>query len=298
MTMRFDNPEDILQLTPKWEGERFDNGRPRVPDSILTRISKIAIEEAWGVCWGQGYKHQFQGEWQMINPKGKTLAGRAVTGVMVPQRPDLHDTLLKLGQKEEGRVGFFNSWVIEILEKDDIIVIDMFDKVFQGTYSGGNLTNAIAARGANGQVLWCGVRDLEQIMEMEELVTYHRGNDPTAIGDVTLTGINVPCRIGNAICMPGDVVLGTKAGILFVPPHLAEQCCENAERVQLREIFQFQRIHEGVYNSFQMDSGWSDEIKEDFKQWRQTSTPEDFQHLEWEEDKPDDQAQSDAGTTL
>ena len=163
----------------------------------------------------------------------------------------------------------------------------------------GALTNAIAARGANGQVLWCGVRDLEQIMDMEELVTYHRGNDPTAIGDVTLTGINVPCRIGNAICMPGDVVLGTRAGLLFVPPHLAEECCTRAEHVQLREIFQFKRIHEGVYNSFQMDSKWSEEIEQDFKAWRATDMPEEFQHLTFEEDKPkDDQAQSEAGTSL
>lgn len=298
--MRFDNKDDIEQLTPLWEGDRFDNGRPRVPDDILTRISRIAIEEAWGVCWGKDYKHQFQGEWNVINPKSKTLVGRAVTGVMVPKRPDVHDTLLKHGQENEGRVGFFNSWVIELLENDDVIVIDMFDKVFQGTYSGGNLTNAIAARGANGQVLWCGVRDLEQIMDMEELVTYHRGNDPTAIGDVMLTGINVPCRIGNAICMPGDVVLGTRAGILFVPPHLAEECCTRAEHVQLREIFQFKRIHEGVYNSFQMDSKWSEEIEQDFKEWRKTDMPPEFAHLTFEEDekKDDGQAQSEAGTNL
>jgi len=250
------------------------------------------------VCWGKDYKHQFQGDWKVINPKAKTLVGRAVTGVMVPRRPDLHDTLLEIGQKEEGRVGFFNSWVIEILEKDDVIVIDMFDKIFQGTYSGGNLTNAIAARGANGQVLWCGVRDLEQIMDMEELVTYYRGNDPTGIGDVTLTGINVPCRIGDAICMPGDVVLGTRAGLLFVPPHLAEECCERAERVQLRETFQFQRIHEGVYNSFQMDSKWSEEIEVDFKEWRQANTPPEFEHLVWEEDKREDEPETDAGTRL
>ena len=296
--MHFDNRDDILQLTPQWEGDRFDNGRPRVPDAILERLSKIAIEEAWGVCWGKGYKFQFQGDWQVVNPKGKTLTGRAVTGVMVPQRPDLHDALLEYGHKEEGRVGFFNSWVIECLVEDDVIVIDMFDKVFEGTYSGGNLTNTIAARGANGQVLWCGVRDLEQIMDMEELVTYYRGNDPTGIGGVTLTGINVPCRIGNAICMPGDVVLGTRAGILFVPPHLAEECCEQAERVQLREIFQFQRIHEGVYNSFQMDSKWSEEIEADFEEWRRTSTPPELQHLDWEERNDDDQAESEAGTRL
>ena len=297
--MKFDNREDIIQLTPQWKGERFDNGRPRVPDDIIKRMKNVALEEAWGVCWGNDYKYQFQGDWKVI-PEGKVLAGRAVTGVMVPRRPDLHDTLLEYGQKEEGRIGFFNSWVIETLESDDVMVIDMFDKIFQGTYSGGNLSNAIAARGANGQVLWSGLRDVQQVMDIEGLITFYRGNDPTGIGDVTLTSINVPCRIGKAICMPGDVVLGTVAGILFIPPHLAEECCIRAERTQLRETFQFQRIHEGIYTSSEMDSRWTDEIEADFHSWRRKNTPEEYQHLEWEEDKAAEEQETsdDAGTVL
>ena len=188
--MKYDNREDILQLTPHWEGERDDNGRPRVSDDILKRMQHVALEEAWGVLWGHGYKHQFQDEWKVI-PEDKVLVGRAVTGVMVPQRPDLHDTLLEYGQKEEGRVGFFNSWVIETLKPGDVMVIDMFDKIFQGTYSGGNLSNAIAARGGKGQVLWCGIRDVQQIKDIDDMVTFYRGNDPTGIGDVTLTGLSL-----------------------------------------------------------------------------------------------------------
>ena len=296
--MRFDNKEDIIQLTPQWKGDRFDNGRPRVPDDIIKRMEKIALEEAWGVLWGNDYKYQFQDDWTVI-PEGKVLVGRAVTGVMVPRRPDLHDCLLEYGHEEEGRVGFFNSWVIETLQADDVLVIDMFDKIFQGTYSGGNLSNTIAARGARGQVLWCGIRDVQQVMDIEGLITFYRGNDPTGIGDVTLTGINVPCRIGKAICMPGDVVLGTIAGVLFIPPHLAEECCVRAERIQLRETFQFQRIHEGVYNSFEMDSKWTPQIEADFHDWRKENTPEEYQHLEWEEDKIDeDQTTSDEADTL
>jgi regulator of RNase E activity RraA len=297
--MRFDNRDDILQLTPQWTGERFPNGRPRVPDDVLKRLEKVALEEAWGVCWGHDYKYQFQGDWKVINGS-RTLVGRAVTGVMVPRRPDLHDTLLEYGHKEEGRVGFFNSWVIETLVQDDVLVIDMFDKIFQGTYSGGNLSNAIRSRGGRGQVLWCGIRDVQQVIDIADLTTYYRGNDPTGIGDVTLVGLNTPCRIGSAICMPGDIVLGDAAGILFVPPHLAEECCERAERIQLREIFQFQRIHEGVYNSHQMDSAWTPEIEADFHAWRRTSTPPGYQHLVWEEDqKADDQKTSaESGTLL
>jgi regulator of RNase E activity RraA len=297
--MKYDNKEDILQMTPKWEGERCENGRPRVSDDILKRMEHVALEEAWGVLWSNGYKHQFQDEWKVV-PQGKTLAGRAVTGVMVPARPDLHDALLEYGQKEEGRAGFFNSWVIETLEPGDVMVIDMFDKIFQGTYSGGNLSNAIAARGGKGQVLWCGVRDIQQINDIDGMITYCRGNDPTAIADVTLTGINVPCRIGKAICMPGDVVLGTMAGIIFIPPHLAEECCLRAEHTQLRETFQFQRIHEGVYNSHEMDSKWSELIEKDFRDWRKDNTPDHLKHLTFDEDKKsaDDQDASEAGTVL
>lgn len=296
--MRFDNPEDIIQMTPQWEGDRFDNGRPRVPDHILQRLETIALEEAWAVCQRHDYHYQFQTGWT-VYPPGKNLVGRAVTGVMVPRRPDLHDCLLEYGHEKEGRVGFFNSWVIETLQKDDVMVIDMFEKIYRGTFSGGNLTNTVAKRTGRGQVLWCGVRDVQQVNDTPNCVTFCRGNDPTGIGDVTLVGLNTPCRIGQAICMPGDVVMGTIAGVLFVPPQLAEEAVDRAERTQLREIFQFQRIHEGVYNSHQMDSKWTEDIEADFKAWRQTSTPPEYQHLVFEEDEEEDQqTSSEAGTLL
>lgn len=50
-----------------------------------------------------------------------------------------------------------------------------------------------------------------------------------------------------------------------------------------------------------MDSKWSTEIEEDYREWRKTNTPEQFQHLEFEEDQKsaDDQETSDeAGTVL
>jgi regulator of RNase E activity RraA len=279
--MRFDNPEDIIQLTPLWTGERFPNGRPRVPDSILKRMAAITTEEAWGVLWHHDYKYQFQGDWKIVHP-GKIMVGRAVTAVMVPKRPDLDTTLLEYGHKEEDRHGFFNSWVIEILQENDVLVVDMFDKIFEGTYVGGNLSTAVSSRTKNGgQVLWGSIRDLQQVMEIKNIQTFYRGYDPTGIRDVTLTGINVPCRIGNAIAMPGDVVLGTPAGVLFVPPHLAEECCTNAEKTNLRDRFGLGRISEGVYTTAQIDSLWTDEIWGDFHAWRKTHTPPEYNHLDW-----------------
>ncbi len=279
--MKYDNREDILQLTPLWTGERFDNGRPRIPEDILRRFRVVTTEEAWGVLWDQGYKYQFQGDWKVSQP-GKILVGRAVTAVMVPKRPDLDTTLLDYGHNVEGRKGFFNSWPLETMVEDDVLVVDLFDKVYGGTYVGGNLSTAISRRTKRGgAVIWGGIRDVQQVMEIDNIQIYYRGNDPTPIWDVTLTGFNVPCRIGNAICMPGDLVLGTPAGVIFVPPHLAEICCVRAEKVNVRDRFGLQRLREAKYTTAQIDSMWSDEIWADFHEWRKDNTPPEYMHLDW-----------------
>ena len=44
--MRFNNPEDIIALTPEWKGERFPDGRPKVPDSYLDELRKMTLEPA------------------------------------------------------------------------------------------------------------------------------------------------------------------------------------------------------------------------------------------------------------
>lgn len=278
--MKYNNRDDIVQLTPLWTGERFDDGRPRVPDDILRRMERVITEEAWAVLWREGYHFQFCGGWTRISSE-KRLVGRAVTGVFVPHRPDLHDTLMDLGNNQEGRIGAMNSWVIETLVEDDVIVIDLFEKVYEGTYSGANLSTAIASRTKRGQVIYGGIRDAEQIVDIPNLATYCRGMDPTPIRNVTLTGMNVPCRIGDATCVPGDVVLGTMTGVLFIPPHLAEAVVEHSERTHMRERFSHQRLREGIYNSSQMDTKWTDEIEADFEEWRKTHGLDDGS-IDWD----------------
>jgi regulator of RNase E activity RraA len=295
--MQFDCREDITQLTAEWKGERFPNGRPRVPDDVVRRMEKVTTEEAWAVLWNLGYKYQFAGDFKIMHP-GRILVGRAVTAVFVPRRPDLHGCLMAYGHQQEGRIGEMNSWVIETLVEDDVIVVDMFDKVYEGTFSGGNLGTAIARRTRRGQVILGGIRDVQQVMGIENLQTYYRGNDPTPIRDVTMVGMNVPCRIQGATCMPGDVVLGTPAGVLFIPPHLAEQCASHSEKVRLREIFGLRRLREGKYTSAQMDTKWTPQIEADFHEWRRTNTPDELKHLKWDEETPTEKAQGGQETLL
>jgi regulator of RNase E activity RraA len=293
----FGDRDDVIQLTPEWKGDRFEDGRPRVPDDFLTRMEKCTTEEAWAVIWQKEYKFQFQGGWKTTHGD-KTLVGRAVTAVFVPERPDLHNCLMRHGHENEGRIGMMNSWVIETLTRDDVLVVDLFGKIVEGTFSGGNLSTAIAARTGRGQVIWGGIRDLQQIRGIDNLQTFYLDCDPTGIREVTMVGMNVPCRIGNAVCMPGDVVLGTPAGVLFIPPQHAEEIVIHSERTRLREIFGLQRLREGVYTSAQMDTKWTDEIEADFAEWRKDNTPEEYSHLNWDEETETEKKQADEETLL
>ena len=286
--MQFNNKDDIIQLTPLWKGERFDDGRPRVSEDLLHRMRNITFEEAWGPLQGRGYRYQYECGLKSTH-LGKKLVGRAVTAVMVPMRPDLNDNLLELGHKTEGRRGFFNQWVIDKLVEDDVVVVDLFDKIMQGTYVGGNLSTAIATRTKNGgAVIWGGIRDYEQIIKIDNYQCFYRGIDPTGIGDVTMVGINIPCRIGAATCLPGDVVLGTISGVIFIPPHLADEVCIRAEKDHVRDIFGFRRLAERVYTTAEIDTGWTLTMMQDFVNWSvNDSAAEGYRHLNWDKELED-----------
>ena len=263
--MQLIQSERILAMTHLWEGERFPDGRPRVPDDILRRMKAISIEQAWGVLHGNDYKFQFTGDWMNLHPD-HVLVGRAVTCAFVPVRPDFNGAVAAQGEKE-GRVGGQNSWVIDTLVRDDVIVVDLFGKVKDGTFAGDNLGNAIYAKTGTGMVIDGGIRDLDGIYELPDFGTFVRGVDPTGIANVTLTGINTPIRIAEATVLPGDIVLGRRGGVIFIPPHFAEQVVERGEEVQRRDHFGHQRLREGVYTPGEIDRKWSEEIEADYAKW-------------------------------
>jgi regulator of RNase E activity RraA len=165
-------------------------------------------------------------------------------------------------------VGGQNSWVIDTLEVGDVMVVDMYGKVREGTFVGDNLSTAVAARTHAGAVIDGGVRDLDGIQTLDAVAFFYRGADPTPIRDTTLGGINIPIRIGGATVLPGDVVLGTPTGVTFIPPHLVSEIVEVGENVHRRDTFGKQRLAEGRYTPGEIDvPTWREDIEADYQAW-------------------------------
>ncbi len=247
--------DEMIAFTKEWNGERFEDGRPKIPDSYLERAKNISIEEAWGAMRGLGYHNQFEGNWMMIH-EDMAMTGRALTAQYMPTRPDIQEVIKSQGEKE-GRIGSSNSWPIDALEQGDIYIADGFGKIIDGTLIGDNLGNAIYANSGNGVVFDGSLRDLEGLEKIEGFNAFVRGWDPSFIKDMMLTGLNKPIRIGRATVMPGDLVLAKREGVIFIPAHLVEEVITQAEFVALRDEFGHLRLKEGkVYprtDRYQMD---------------------------------------------
>ena len=119
----------------------------------------MTLEELWKPIFLKGYITQFEGDLKTLHDDGRKLIGRAVTATYVPTRPDLHEVMFGVGA-EEGRKGNYNQWVIDSLVEGDVVVVDMYDKIYKGTFLGGNLTTAIKTRTkTGGGVIWGGSAD-------------------------------------------------------------------------------------------------------------------------------------------
>lgn len=262
--------EDILEITHKNPFDRFPDGRPHVPDDWLRRMEEVTVEEAWGTLKKHGYHYQYAGDWMNVHPE-RILVGRAVTATFVPTRPDLHEVIEAWG-KAQGSVGLHNSFVIDTLIEDDVVVIDLFGKVKEGTFAGDNLGTAIANKTKRGMIIDGGIRDLVRLKEIPGIAIFARGVDASAIKDVTLSGLNGPIRVGGATVLPGDIVLGSCSGVIFIPPHLVQEVVESSERIRMEDFWGQMRIREGKYTSGQVDGNWNDEMRADFAAWYATQS--------------------------
>ncbi len=264
--------EDVIRYSPLWKGERLADGRPHVPDELLERMKKVNIEDAWSVLRRHGFVNQFESGWVKTHEHPR-LVGRALTAAFMPTRPDVNEAINAEG-KRAGESGAQNSWVIGKLRKGDVLVVDLFGKVVEGTFAGNNLSTMIREKSGNGYIVNGGCRDLESVLLVDDCPVYNRGWDPSFLDNVMLMGINLPVRLGRAVVMPGDIVLGGSEGVLFLPAHLAEEAVITSEIITLRDEFGQLRMKQGKYTAGQIDNRWTPEIEKDFDSWLRTEKPD------------------------
>jgi regulator of RNase E activity RraA len=244
--------EQLIEYTSQNPFERFADGRPKVSDSMIERARGLSAEEIWAVLPGRNFRNQYEDGFQVLHP-GTKMVGRAFTVQFMPARPDI-DAVLTGKAKTQGISRWNNQTAIDMLQPGDVLVVDLFGKAEGGTIVGDNLFYYVMKATKNGGLVVDGsIRDLEGIAAMP-MPAYFRRAHPSAIANVMLTGINIPVRIGNVTVMPGDLVVGDREGVYFIPPQLVEPVLDRADEIHIHDEWTRIKFDEGRYKSSEIYS--------------------------------------------
>ena len=155
-----------------------------------------------------------------------------------------------------------------MLQPGDVLVVDLFGKKVNGTIVGDNLfylrdEGHAQRRAGSGR---------QYPRPQRHLGNRYAGLlpavDPTPIGNVMLTGINVPVRIGGVTVMPGDLVVGDREGIYFVPPQFVKEVLDHADETHIHDEWTKKKFDEGKYKSSEIYGSPRDpKLQQEYKEY-------------------------------
>ena len=258
--------QQLIEYTAQNPFDRLPDGRPKVPDALIERARDLSSEEVWSVMQAKGYENQYADGFQVLHP-GKTMVGRAFTVQFMPLREDVNGVAQTKSKEATGK-HLFNQTAIDMLLPGDVLVVDLFGKKVNGTIVGDNLFFYVnQATHGGGLVVDGSVRDLDGISEID-MPAYFKSVDPTPIGQVMLTGINVPVRIGGVTVMPGDLVVGDREGVYFVPPQFVQEVLDKADETHIHDEWTKKKFAEGKYKSSEIYGSPSDpKLKQEYEDY-------------------------------
>ncbi|MGB7466405.1 MAG: hypothetical protein WBW14_26185 [Candidatus Acidiferrum sp.] len=258
--------QDLIDYTAANPFDRFPDGRPKVPDALLERARDLSAEDIWATMQDKGYNNQYADGFIVLKP-GKTMVGRVFSVQFMPVREDLASVAEKKA-KERGIPRLTNQTAIDMLQPGDVLVVDLFGKKVNGTIVGDNLFYYVMTATHKGGLIVDGsIRDLDGISEID-MPGYFRAVDPTPIGNVMLTGINIPIRIGNVTVMPGDLAVGDREGIYFIPPQLVKAVLDRADEIHIHDEWTKKKFAEGKYKSSEIYGSPSDsKLKQEYQDY-------------------------------
>ena len=254
--------EQMIEFTKHNPYERFPDGRPKVPLNLIERIAELSVEEAWGILRGKGYMRQYADGFEILKP-GQRLVGRAVTAQYLPHRPDLEE-VVNADAERKGIARGNTQKVIDALIRDDVAVVDLMGAYPGHNFGGDNLHAAIWGQTRRGAVVDGTIRDLQGTFDLPLNIFFKQAH-PSAVSGVLMVGLNIPVEISGAVAMPGDVVLGDREGVIFIPPHLVAEVLENADAIHIKDEWTKAKLITGNYRASTLyGSPLSPEMQKEF----------------------------------
>ena len=175
------------------------------------------------------------GRFQFMDPGMKSRSGLAICGVAVTVNARPGDNLMV-------------HKAVQLAAPGDVVVVNTNGNVTSAVFGELMCHTAVAAK-LGGIVVDGAIRDVEGITALR-FPAYSRSVNPGGCDKDGPGEINVAIACGNAVVMPGDIVVGDEDGVAVIPQKDAPAVLQAVESLIERETKRISEIKAGgIYKS-------------------------------------------------
>ena len=160
-----------------------------------------------------------------VFPQLGGMIGYAATAVIAADSPPTSNMNVP-------RPDWFDQ-VLEIPEPRVVVMHDLDAPNPVGSFWGEVQSNIHSRLGCVGTVTDGGVRDIDEMQELE----FHAFASGLLVSHayIHIVDVNVPVTVGGLKVSPGDIVMGDKHGVLTIPSEIAASIPEAVEKIERKE---------------------------------------------------------------
>ncbi|MBA3943281.1 MAG: ribonuclease activity regulator RraA [Herpetosiphonaceae bacterium] len=192
---------------------------------------------------------------------GTTVVGPALTLQFMPKREDLYRVDEYVDPERQ-----LHRHVLYHTQPGDVVVVDARGDMSSGVF-GEMMLTYFKGRGGSGVIIDGCIRDYPKAKELG-LGLWLRGVTPNFHTQTNIVpfAVNVPIACGNALVMPGDIIVADDDGVVVVPIKLAPELLRAASEHAEWEDFSRMRLAEG--GDLRKYYPLSAEARAEYEAWR------------------------------
>ena len=203
---------------------------------ILEKTSTASIAT---MLYKRGLRNQFVQSVTRLNPTWKRMVGPVYTLRYIPAREDLNP--VEVFQDP----GHPQRRAIEETPEGYVLVMDCRLDATAAS-AGSILVTRLAIRGCAGIVTDGGLRDADEIANLNMPSFCANPSAPTNLTKHQAMDLNVPIGCGGVAVFPGDIAVGDGDGVIIIPAELADEIATEAKGMETYEAWVINQVKEGA----------------------------------------------------
>lgn len=186
----------------------------------------------------RGLRNQFIQNVQRLGNRRKRMVGPAFTLRYIPAREDLNPITVF------GDPAHPQRRAVEEVPPGHILVMDCRQDASAAS-AGSILMTRLQVRGCGGVVTDGGLRDADDIADLEIPAFCACPSAPTNLTKHQALDINVPIGCGGVAVFPGDICVGDGDGVIVVPAGLVHEIAAEAVSMERYEAWVMGKVNAG-----------------------------------------------------